>query len=149
VHDLTAWDALPVEEQERAIGRSKLSDIEMPDDVKPSNSHLALNTITDDDGNERQIVRLNMPFGAVGTGEFGTYFIGYAATPDVIEQMLTNMFVGKPPGNHDRILDFSTAVTGNLFFVPTTEFLDDPPPRGTLDDAPPASIAVNGPVGSA
>jgi putative iron-dependent peroxidase len=149
VHDLTAWDALPVEEQERAIGRSKLSDIEMPDDVKPSNSHLALNTITDDDGNERQIVRLNMPFGAVGTGEFGTYFIGYAATPDVIEQMLTNMFVGKPPGNHDRILDFSTAVTGNLFFVPTTEFLDDPPPRGTLADAPPASITVNGPVGSA
>ncbi len=58
-------------------------------------------------------VRHNMPFGAVGTGEFGTYFIGYAAAPDVIEQMLTNMFVGKLPGNHDRILDFSTAVTRN------------------------------------
>ena len=129
LHDLTAWDALAVEDQERAIGRSKLSDIEMPDDVKPSNSHLALNVIVDDDGNERQIVRLNMPFGTVGTGEYGTQFIGYAATPDVLEQMLTNMFIGKPPGNHDRILDFSTAVTGNLFFVPTTDFLDDPPAR--------------------
>jgi putative iron-dependent peroxidase len=127
LHDLGAWDALPVEEQERAIGRSKLSDIEMPDDVKPANSHVALNTITDDDGKQRQIVRFNMPFGSVGAREFGTYFIGYARSPDVIEQMLTNMFIGKPPGNHDRVLDFSTAVTGNLFFVPTADFLDDPP----------------------
>jgi putative iron-dependent peroxidase len=45
----------------------------------------------------------------------------------VIEEMLENMFVGKPPGNSDRILDFSTAVTGNLFFVPTVRFLDDAP----------------------
>ena len=130
VHDLTVWDALPVEQQERAIGRTKLSDIEMPDDVKPPNSHVALNTIVDDDGNERQIMRYNMPFGAVGTREFGTYFIGYAASPDVIEQMLTNMFIGNPPGTYDRILDFSTALTGNLFFVPTLAFLDDPPEPG-------------------
>ena len=41
--------------------------------------------------------------------------------------MLENMFAGKPPGNHDRLLDFSTAVTGALFFVPTADFLDDPP----------------------
>ena len=126
VHDLAAWDTLPVEEQERAIGRTKLSDIELPDDVKPGNSHVALNTIVDDDGEERQIVRLNMPFGRVGAREFGTYFIGYARDPGVIEQMLQNMFIGKPPGNYDRILDFSTAMTGNLFFVPDGDFLDDP-----------------------
>ena len=71
------------------IGRTKLDDIEMADDVKPSNSHVALNTIVDPDGEERQIVRDNMPFGTVGAGEFGTYFIGYAAHPDVTEQMLT------------------------------------------------------------
>jgi len=127
LHDLRAWDALPVEEQERAIGREKLSDVELPDDAKPANSHVALTTIVDDDGEERQIMRFNMPFGRVGAGEFGTYFIGYARSPDVIEEMLTNMFVGKPPGNYDRILDFSTAVTGNLFFVPPADFLDDPP----------------------
>lgn len=126
VHDLGRWEALTVEEQERAIGRHKLSDIELPDDAKPANSHVALNTITDDDGTERKIVRDNMVFGHAGTGEYGTYFIGYAATPDVIEKMLRNMFVGDPPGNHDRILDFSTAVTGGLFFVPTADFLDDP-----------------------
>ncbi|MEV6966583.1 Dyp-type peroxidase [Hamadaea sp. NPDC051192] len=135
LHDLETWDRLPVEEQERVIGRRKLSDIELPDEVKPANSHVALNTITDADGTERQIVRDNMPFGSVGKGEFGTYFIGYAATPDVIEQMLRNMVLGDPPGNHDRILDFSTAVTGNLFFVPTAEFLEDPPAAATAQPA--------------
>jgi putative iron-dependent peroxidase len=128
LHDLRAWDALAVEEQERVIGRSKLSDIELPDEVKPANSHVALNTIIADDGEQQQILRYNMPFGAVGAREFGTYFIGYARTPSVIEQMLTHMFIGKPPGNYDRILDFSTAVTGNLFFVPTADFLENPPP---------------------
>ena len=123
LHDLP-WDALPVEEQERAIGRTKLNDIELPDDVKPANSHVALNTIVDEDGEERDIVRFNMPFGRVSDAEFGTYFIGYARDPDVIEQMLRNMFIGDPPGNYDRILDFSTAVTGNLFFVPTVDLLD-------------------------
>lgn len=127
LHDLDGWNALSVEEQERAFGRHKLSDIEFPDDEKPPNSHLVLNTIVDPDGTQRQIMRDNMPFGRLGTREFGTYFIGYAATPDVIEQMLSNMFIGDPPGNHDRILDFSTAVTGNLFFVPTADFLEDPP----------------------
>ncbi len=130
LHDLDAWDALPVEEQERAVGRTKLSDIELPDELKPANSHVALNTIVDDDGNERQIVRLNMPFGRVGSGEFGTYFIGYARTPEVTEQMLANMFVGSPPGTYDRILDFSTAATGTLFFAPAAAFLDDPPTPG-------------------
>ena len=124
LHDLKTWDALPVDEQERAIGREKLNDIELPDDVKPANSHVALTTIVDEDGEERQIMRFNMPFGAVGAGEFGTYFIGYASQPDVIEEMLRNMFIGKPPGNHDRVLDFSKAVTGNLFFVPNADFLD-------------------------
>jgi porphyrinogen peroxidase len=133
LHDLAAWDALPVEQQELAIGRSKLSDIELSDELKPTNSHVALNTIVDESGEQRQIVRANMPFGRLGAREFGTYFIGYARSPDVIEEMLTNMFLGNPPGNYDRILDFSTAVTGNLFFVPTADFLDDPPqPRAEI-----------------
>jgi putative iron-dependent peroxidase len=126
VHDLGAWDSLPVEHQERAVGRTKLSDIELSDESKPANSHVALTTIVDEDGSERQIVRFNMPFGRVGAGEFGTYFIGYARSPEVIERMLTRMFIGDPPGNHDRLLDFSTALTGNLFFVPTVDFLEDP-----------------------
>ena len=128
VHDMPAWESLSVTEQERVIGRTKLDDIELDDDEKPANSHLALNVITDDDGNELKIVRHNMPFGEIGKGEFGTYFIGYSRTPAVTEEMLRNMFIGDPPGNTDRILDFSTAVTGGMFFSPTVDFLDDPPP---------------------
>ncbi|TDE14391.1 Dyp-type peroxidase [Jiangella asiatica] len=126
LHDLAAWDKLSVEEQELAVGRRKLSDIELPDGVKPPNSHVAATTIVDPDGTERQILRHNMPFGNVAAGEFGTYFIGYAADPAVIEHMLQRMFIGEPPGNTDRILDFSTAVTGSLFFVPPADFLEDP-----------------------
>ena len=128
IHDLAAWDSLPVEEQERVIGRAKLSDIELDDDVKPADSHVAMTTIEDPDGTERQILRDNMPFGSPGRGEFGTYFIGYARDPDVTERMLRNMFLGRDGADHDRILDFSTAVTGSLFFAPSADFLEDQPP---------------------
>ena len=128
VHDMAAWNSLSVTEQERAFGRTKLEDIEFDDDDKPANSHLVLNKVEDDEGNELKIIRHNMPFGEVGTGEYGTYYIGYSRSPAVTEQMLRNMFLGDPPGNTDRILDFSTAVTGGLFFSPTIDFLDDPPP---------------------
>jgi porphyrinogen peroxidase len=139
VHDMDAWNALSTEEQERVFGRSKLSDIEMPDEIKPANSHVALNTIVDPDGTQRQILRANMPFGELGREEFGTYYIAYAATPAVTEEMLTNMFIGNPPGNTDRVLDFSTAVTGGLFFAPSADFLDDlPGPPGSVQEASPA-----------
>ncbi len=124
LHDLNGWNALPVEEQERIIGRTKLSDIELDDAVKPTSAHNALTTIIED-GEQLEIVRDNMPFGDVGKGEFGTYFIGYARSPRRIEQMLENMFVGRPPGNYDRLLDFSRAVTGTLFFVPSATFLEN------------------------
>ncbi|MDA8291047.1 MAG: Dyp-type peroxidase [Actinomycetota bacterium] len=128
LHDLASWDALPVEEQERAVGRTKLSNIEFPDDAKPSNAHVALNVVEDEDGSELTIVRDNMVFGSAGDAEFGTYFIGYSRSPRVTELMLRRMFLGEPPGNTDRLLDFSRAVTGGLYFVPTIELLEDPPP---------------------
>jgi putative iron-dependent peroxidase len=60
----------------------------------------------------------------------------------VTEVMLVNMFIGRPPGNTDRILDFSTAVTGGLFFAPPADFLDDPPgPQALAGDAEPSGIA--------
>ena len=125
-HDMSAWDALSVEEQEAAFGRHKLSDVEFAEEDKAPNSHLVLNSIEDEDGNDREIVRDNMVFGSVGSEEYGTYFIAYAADVTTTEQMLTNMFIGDPVGTYDRILDFSTAVTGGLFFVPSQDFLDDP-----------------------
>ncbi|MGB3485401.1 MAG: Dyp-type peroxidase [Mycobacterium sp.] len=144
VHDMSAWNALSVTDQERVIGRTKLEDIELGDDVKPVNSHVALNVITDADGNELKIVRHNMPFGEIGKGEFGTYYIGYSRTPTVTERMLNNMFIGDPPGNTDRILDFSTAQTGVLFFSPPADFLDDPPAMPDSSQAAvPASVQLS------
>lgn len=131
LHDLPKWNAMPTEYQEGVIGRKKLSDIELEDSVKPSYAHNVLNVITDDEGNELDILRDNMPFGDIGKGEYGTYFIGYARSPSRTERMLDNMFIGNPPGNYDRILDVSSAVTGTLFFVPTASFLD-----GVSPDAP-------------
>jgi putative iron-dependent peroxidase len=125
LHNMTAWNGLSVEAQERVIGRTKLSDIELDDAVKPSNSHSALTTITNAAGEEVKILRDNMPFGRPGAGEFGTFFIGYARSPEPMEQMLENMFVGKPPGNYDKLLDFSTAVTGSLYFVPSADLLEE------------------------
>jgi putative iron-dependent peroxidase len=124
LHDLNAWNALPTEAQELIIGRKKLSDIELDDAVKPTSAHSALNTIVND-GKEMKILRDNMPFGRASHSEFGTYFLGYSRSPATLEQMLENMFVGRPPGNYDRLLDYSKPVTGGLFFAPTVTFLDD------------------------
>ncbi|WP_460044279.1 Dyp-type peroxidase [Pseudomonas sp. S2_H01] len=123
LHDMNAWNRLTVEQQERVIGRKKLSDIELDDSVKPSNSHSAL-TVIEKDGKEVKILRDNMPFGRPGSNEFGTYFIGYARSPEPLEQMLENMFVGRPVGHYDRLLDFSKAVSGTLLFVPSSDFLE-------------------------
>jgi putative iron-dependent peroxidase len=124
LHDLTAWQSLSTEQQERIIGRTKLDDIEIDDAEQATNSHVTLNTIEDADGTEHDILRDNMVFGDAGSGEYGTFYIAYAADPAVTEQMLVNMFVGKPPGNYDRILDVSTPVTGSLFFVPSLDLLE-------------------------
>lgn len=129
LHDMDSWNSLSTEQQENVIGRTKLTDIEMDDDVKPPNSHVALNVIEDENGVQLQILRNNMPFGNVGAQEFGTYFIGYSATPSVTEHMLRNMFLGTPDADHDRILDFSIAVTGTLFYAPTVDFLENAPPK--------------------
>ncbi len=129
LHNLEGWNRLSTEAQEKIIGRSKVSDIELDDAIKPTSAHNALTTI-EENGVEMKILRDNMPFGRPGSSEFGTYFIGYCRTPRIIEQMLKNMFIGRPPGNYDRILDFSTPVTGSLFFVPTSTFLDSISPDG-------------------
>jgi putative iron-dependent peroxidase len=140
MHDMAGWNALSTEQQERIIGRRKLSDIELSDAVKPTSAHSALTTISEN-GVEKQILRDNMPFGRPGHGEFGTYFIGYCRTPRITEQMLENMFIGRPPGNYDRILDFSKAVSGTLFFAPSATFLE-----GLTDPEPTATPACSAPA---
>ena len=134
LHDLAELERVSHGRAERIIGRAKLSDIETDDAKKAPYAHNVLTTI-EKDGKEIKILRDNMPFGRAG-GEFGTFFIGYSLSPGTIEQMLENMFIGKPPGNYDRLLDFSRPVTGNLFFVPSATFLENV----TADESPAATI---------
>ncbi|WP_345020785.1 Dyp-type peroxidase [Streptomyces shaanxiensis] len=129
LHDVDAWEALAVEAQEKVIGRSKLTNIEL--DVP--GSHIDVNTVTGPDGEELEVLRGAMPFGRPGHGEFGTYFIAYARTPEIPEAMLRKMFLGGPESGPDPILDYSQAVTGTLFFIPSVTFLEAIPERSVTD----------------
>jgi porphyrinogen peroxidase len=142
LHDMKAWNALSTEAQENIIGRKKLSDIELDDALKPISAHNAL-TVIEENGKEVKILRDNMPFGRPGYDEFGTYFIGYSRTPRITETMLENMFVGRPRGNYDRLLDFSRAVTGNLFFAPSATFLENI--GGPVSEEEPEEASEEGP----
>lgn len=122
LHNIDAWNALTTEQQETIIGRKKADNVELDDAETGQKSHKTLATI-EVDGEEHDILRDNMPFGRPGASEFGTYFIGYSRRLWVIEKMLERMFIGDPPGLHDRLLDFSTPVTGCTFFAPSADFL--------------------------
>jgi putative iron-dependent peroxidase len=136
---MDAWNALDGSAQEAIIGRTKVDNIELDDDAAPRKSHKTLSTIEDGEGGELDILRDNMPFGRPGSGEFGTYFIGYSGRLWVIELMLQRMFQGVPPGAYDRLLDFSVAMTGTTFFVPTNGMLQG---LGDGAPAPPSSSSL-------
>lgn len=153
-HDLCAWNELPVEEQEKVIGRTKHSDIEFDDEDKPVNSHVAVNSVEDEEGNGLEIVRNNLTFGDA-LGNQGTYFMSYSRDVRVTELMLRRMFIGEPEGNYDRILDFSTAQTGVNFFAPPRAFMDNaadyarPEITGGEEPQSPTQPAINLPQGKA
>ena len=148
-HPLDPWQALPAEVQEHIMGRTKADNVELDDATSGQKSHKTLATIVDDAGVEHDIVRDNMPFGRPGHGEFGTYFLGQARSLWVIETMLRRMFVGDPPGIHDRLLDFSVALTGSTFFAPSAAQLavlgddrDAPVPAATVVAASSPSLGI-------
>jgi putative iron-dependent peroxidase len=146
LHDLDAWNALGTDAQERIIGRSKSDNVERDSDTETRPSHKTLATIVDDDGVEHDILRDNMPFGRPGSGEYGTFFIGYCGELWVLEKMLQRMFVGDPPGTYDRMLDFSRAVTGTTFFAPSRDTLTNLADLASVvegqatSDLPPSSV---------
>ena len=119
IHDMVAWMHFQWKSK-KVIGRRKFNDVELSDEEKSKNAHNAVTNIGDD----LKIVRANLPFAHTSKGEYGTYFIAYASTFSTTRRMLENMFVGDPVGNTDRLLDFSTPITGTLFFVPSYELLD-------------------------
>lgn len=120
IHDLPKWEALPVAEQEAAVGRTKETDEELDDEVKPPSAHIA-RVVIEEDGEELEILRHSMPYG--DSSEHGLYFVAYCASPAPFRKMLMRMVSSKSDGHHDRLLDFTRAVTGASFFAPSADFL--------------------------
>jgi porphyrinogen peroxidase len=128
VHDLGRFHALPVEEQERVIGRTKRDSEELDGDAKPDTAHIARTVIEDDEGEEREIYRRSTPFGSVR--EQGLNFVGFTNDPSIVDEMLARMFGTSGDGLRDRITEFSNPVRGAWYFVPSLDDL-----HALLDDA--------------
>lgn len=120
VHDLASFDELEVPEQERVIGRTKLDSVELPAEVRPPDSHITRAEIHDAAGEERPIYRRSTPFGTAG--EQGLYFLAFSAERDRFDEMLAGMY-GTDGSIRDRLLDFSTPVTGSYYFAPSAQTL--------------------------
>ena len=119
VHDLGKWMALDTRDQERAIGRRK-RDSEDLGDAKPPTAHISRVTI-EEDGKELKILRHSFPYGTVS--EAGLFFIAYCRSLDIPERMLSRMFGTAGDGMHDRLMEFTTPVSGATFFSPSLTVL--------------------------
>lgn len=115
------WDQQTTIYQEQVVGRTKMDNIELSDDVKPAWAHNAKSKV-EIDGEEIKMLRQNRPYG--NAMEHGTMFVGFAATPSVIETSMGQMITADENGHYDRLLDFVEAKTGCLFFMPSQAFLD-------------------------
>ncbi len=122
VHDLAAFHALSVDDQQRVFGRTKPESIELDDDAKPPNAHIA-RVVIEEDGAELEIYRRSVPYGRVD--ELGLYFVAFSADPTRFGKMLRRMFGASGDGVHDRLTDFSRPVSGATYFVPSVESLGE------------------------
>jgi putative iron-dependent peroxidase len=121
VHNLDAFEALPVKEQERVVGRTKLSSRELEGDTKPPDAHIARVEISDEAGEELPIYRRSVPYGTLA--EHGLYFVAFSADRARFSRMLGRMFGTDGDGRHDRLTDFSTPVSGAFYFAPALSLL--------------------------
>lgn len=123
-HNLEKWKQLKVDTQEQVIGRTKLESIELDDEVKPENSHVARTVVEDTEGEEMEILRHSLPYGD-GKGDQGLFFIAYTQNLGIIDAMLFRMFGTSGDGIHDRLLHFVTPIDGAYYFAPSEELLEE------------------------
>lgn len=120
-HKVKEWNALSVSEQENVIGRSKADSVEMPDDVKPVNSHVA-RTVVDVDGEELDVYRRNTAYGDVA--RHGTVFVGFTKDQWRMNEMLRRM-AGADGGPRDALTYFADVISGAWFVCPSIEAMSD------------------------
>lgn len=117
-HHMDIWNKLTTEDQEKAVGRKKFSDLELSDKEKFKNAH-NVTSQAKINGVEQKIVRMNVPYSDPASGITGTYFIGYSRHWTVTKKMLENMVE-----KHDYLLSFSDILSGQLFFIPSRPLLE-------------------------
>ncbi|MEK5759601.1 Dyp-type peroxidase [Acinetobacter variabilis] len=122
-HNLDKWKKLKVDAQEQVMGRTKLESIELEDEVKPANAHIARTVVEDEEGEEMEILRHSLPYGD-GRGDQGLFFIAYTKDLKIIDAMLVRMFGTSGDGIHDRLLHFVTPMDGAYYFAPSEELLE-------------------------
>ncbi len=118
-HNAAAFDALPTEEQEKVIGRTKATSTELAEEVRGPQSHVS-RTVIEENGVEQHIFRRNTPFGTAT--EHGTMFIGFSSDQQRLARMLGRM-AGAEDGIRDALTRYTTAVSGAYYFVPSVEAL--------------------------
>ncbi|MDD2945866.1 MAG: Dyp-type peroxidase [Acinetobacter sp.] len=123
-HNLEKWKKLKVDAQENVMGRTKLESIELDDEVKPKDAHIARVVIEDEKGEEMEILRHSLPYGE-GRGDQGLFFIAYTKNLNIIDHMLEHMFGTTGDGIHDRLLHFVTPMDGAYYFAPSEELLEE------------------------
>ncbi|WP_137597639.1 Dyp-type peroxidase [Paucilactobacillus kaifaensis] len=117
-HNMDFWEHLKTEEQEKAVGREKFTDLELDDDDKYHNAHNVSSKI-EVDGEEQKIIRMNVPYSDPASGNTGTYFMGYSRHWKVTKLMLQQML-----DTSDFLLTFSSILSGQLFFIPSRKLLE-------------------------
>ncbi len=121
VHDLEAFNALAVADQERVFGRTKPDSVELEGDAMPPWSHVS-RTDLKIDGVGQKMYRRSAPFGTAE--EHGLYFLGFTCDIDRFDNVLASMFGLSGDGEYDHLTDFSTAKTGSYWFAPSATALD-------------------------
>ena len=116
VHDLESFHKLPVEEQERIVGRKKDNSAPLRRDVRHPTGHLARVQIDIGDV-KQQIYRRSVPYGTVA--ENGLYFLAFCFEQARFDLMLASIFGTSEDGQHDRLTDFSRPVSGAFYFAPS------------------------------
>lgn len=121
IHNLDSWEKLPIDKQEAVFGRSKVDNIEFASTDKSPQAHTKRTSIKNHRGESLEILRQSMPFSTLE--ESGLMFASYCRTPDNFNAMLKSMLTGDEEGKTDHLMNYTKAVTGQAFFIPSLNWL--------------------------
>jgi len=121
VHDLDKWEKQDLKTQEDTYGRTKKDNQEYPSADKSVHAHTKRTSLKDENGRSMEILRQSIPYASLT--KKGLMFASYSKTPTIFNLMLESMIEGDENGNTDHLMKYTSAKTGQAFFVPAIEWL--------------------------